>query len=263
MSRLNEYLVAAKNNPFVASWIAVLDAYQMPSFAELTPGDWWESFQDFWHEGFVGDATMMSLNVDKEFWKKTPPRKEIYEAHAALDKMRKEGQMVNFDVFDKPTAIARPQRSVVRSTSFDELDRLAPREEHAALSSVFEEKPRTMEPFRTFEGLAPRSSTPEIVAFDQPRENGRISSPIARREHNALDPRNYTDFKPTITCCGSVLELHFDDSRDVSGEIGSKEDGELKMIEYVFHTQCPVCDCEGHHSFVKPVPASILAGHGI
>ena len=255
---------AAGENPFLASWIAVLDQYQLPSFAEIAPGDWWESFQEFWHEGYVNDDDMSSIDVNREFWKQTPPKHEISDSYSALQSNRKKGiNMSEFDVFEKPSAIMRP----TNGSALHQVQRSS-QSQSPALASVFEQpavKLTAFTPLEQLPSMRTGNGNGVVAAFDHPATKPTRSIETSReRDFSNVDPRSYIhEFNPQVVCCSKPMDLHYDDGRDVSGELGTKDGRDYMMLEYVFHATCSICDTEGHFSFVKPVPKSIVEEQGL
>src|SRR5258708_841928 len=81
-------LVAARGNPFLAAWVSVLDAHQMPHRTAVAPCDWEAAFEDLFQLGLVAAAEFNAVDFKREFRKRTPPERDIEAALAQLATLR-------------------------------------------------------------------------------------------------------------------------------------------------------------------------------
>src|SRR5579862_6688749 len=82
------YVAAARGNPFLAAWVSVLDAHQMPPITEVAPADWEQAFEDLFCLGFVTDGQFNAVDFKKSFRRKPPPARDVESALAALSELR-------------------------------------------------------------------------------------------------------------------------------------------------------------------------------
>ncbi len=76
------YVAAARGNPFLAAWVSVVDAHQMPPITEVAPADWEEAFEDLFCLGFVTDGQFNAVDFKKSFRRTPPPARDVEAALA-------------------------------------------------------------------------------------------------------------------------------------------------------------------------------------
>jgi hypothetical protein len=265
------YLAAARNDPFLASFIRVLDEHQMGHRTEVAPHDWEEAFEQLFNLGLIPCDQFNRIDFKHAFRSSTPPVRDVEAALAELARLReaqdrKENPMSGFDGFDKKDFLTlRPGPDsgfLEKPDGHDALESsvplpsefLAPRGNRAApLGS-----PAPLEPTRY--ALPPssrngiertRPAVTDIEAWNAPGKEHRAER--ASQEGSATGPRSCIDgFKLKVFCCDEELKLQYHSGRSVSHEF----DGAEAMGEFIFRSVCPRCDCEGHLTFVRAIPKS-------
>ena len=233
-----QYLIAARDNPFVAAWISIIDTFKVVADADVTREDWFEAFQCLWNLDLVPEERFRQIDIDRTFFsKRRPSSLEIQDALVNLKLLRamstpeESDPVKHMQIFEKPHALEPVQRSV----------------------DVFERTARTantigpgggMQIFETQEEVLP--ALPErrsVTSFEEVRTNFASSGP---------DPKPYVeDFNPRILCCGDKpLHLNQDDGDVI--DPGENADMEPALLEVVFHAECPACHTRYHFSAAKP-----------
>lgn len=244
------YYEAARDDPFVAAWISVLDQYHLSPSVEVPPNDWWAAFQDFYHQGYYAEDFFRHLDTKKAFAQQPLPH-VIESALMRLHELRAQEKE------------AFPMERRIRTTLVDDGDAstaLAPRREMtAAVASPRLE--RTIAPrqvladTRSEMALRAPVGTTALGSGAPPPIRTTLGSGAAleralpqRESLTELRP----DWKPGISCCGRPVEVHFDEARDVSSNVEEANGVRGTFAEYIFVATCAICDCEFHISAVKP-----------
>jgi hypothetical protein len=274
------YFVASRDDPFVASWVAVLDQHKLPARATISPYDWWDSFQEFYHYDLISDDNFRHVSPEKSFFGKQTPRNgaiqdalqnvRILRSSAECDDLDDAGirgveevtmsDKKPFPIFDNPTAIAT-KSTTLPSRPESHRQSLSPfaggATQAPARMEVFE-KPqlRSRGPGSLMSPIAPGVPAPRVSSFLDPTPSGaRDMLPCTTNTNLAArpDPRAYpneAELTFEIRCCGRPLPYEQDD-----GDVIDPGDKESHMIlEILFHGQCEHCNKTYHFSVATPMP---------
>ena len=242
-----KYLVAARDNPFVAAWVAVLDFHKCPSHAEIAGGDWFDAFQEFYLYGLVSEEHMQRIDIDKTFFRNRRP--SGVEIQQTLNNLRvinsmseEEDPVANFNVFDSDKAIVHQGRIAPTTVT---------RQVNVFETSLERGQPVTRGEFEVFQDR-PLPSMPE------PRKIEPFQESMVTPRGGKIDPAPYVEnVNFQILCCGIPLELVEDDS-DLIDPGESEGEADHFVLEMVCHATCPACGTAHHHSAAKPTSRDIF-----
>jgi hypothetical protein len=249
------YLVASRDNPYVAAWLAVLDVNKLPVCTPIAPHDWWDSFQAVYLHGLVSDEHFATIDIAKTFFGvKQPSSAELSDATHQLKHLRQLAKPEENRPMSNPKSIA----------IFEKEERaLAKPNGHGALDS----------PSGLFNPLAPAHRPGEMQIFEDPpaptlshrrspvkafEETRAVIADRANKGLACVDPAPYVenvDF--VMMCCGQPIDIVLDDGDMI--DPGAEEHSNV-LEEMIFHGSCPTCEAEYHTSMSRPVPRDRLGG---
>lgn len=269
------YLAATNGDPFVAAWVAVIDANDMPPHTPIAEQDWWESFQELYFHDLIPTYRFGNIDISKTFFgSKRPSPVAVHRACSFLKLMRADSAGEEKSMSDKKFAMfedASANAVIVRSDgngltngangggypfgggspsgmqmfesqpqpqSFGMFER---RESHAALST-----PTVSTPFIAFEARP----TTAVVPFAESTINGGVLN-----RAGVVDGRAYVEEADVeIRCCGQFLNMNQDDGDAIEPD----DPSEPAMLEMVLYGECPTCKSTMHVSIAKPIDRGIF-----
>jgi hypothetical protein len=250
------FLVAARDNPFVAAWISVLDEYKAPPNCQIAPQDWWDAYQEFFNLGLILETDFRSIDVTRTFFGKMwPTNLQIQDALCQLRTLRamhetKETQRsdTKFSLFENE------DRALVQSTGANtqlgnvigaQVRGISPFEERGgAIGPVLDQSPIEAPMM-----VPPRPRSMEFKPFEPAMKRG--VGPACKAEVDVDATPRPDGLELEVRCCGHAIDYIQDDGECLEPE--DSPDGQAAM-EFIFHGKCEHCGSIVHFSVAKPVP---------
>lgn len=256
------YMTAARSDPFLAAYVAVLDEHLLGHSVPIHGDEWWASFQQFVNHGLVPDYMYVNLDVDRVFYRRARPKPTAVDG--ALFHVKRLRAMRE----DREDPMAGNGFKV-----FEENKGLERREDNGRNGNGHGLSHPLSGP-RGFSVFAPEDPAPPLVrdrAHDHDlglganRERWETDARLAREnmrqpglpcvDPRPMDPRPYVeDWNPKFFCCDMTTPITF-----VQESIGDAHEGDpndespQNEIEFVYHGTCPVCNRRHHWTSVAPV----------
>lgn len=233
------YLAASDGDPFIASYVAILDENKLPAYADVAAQDWWGSYQDFHASGAVSSEVFARTDPKKSFFRGTgPPMRAVQTALQELLILRsmcdpsKENQMSDkspfmSSPFENKGALVKQQQEIDRGSN-DRLQRLESPDQRAIGS---------MSPF------APVALAPAEPVFHGSPLLGNQPSRLPCTQDEPV-PRTGGNGFVRVICerCNQVVEMQ--DQRNGSEDFGL-QDLPGKAYDLVELALCGTCRCDG------------------
>jgi hypothetical protein len=273
-ARARLYLAAARNDPLVAAWIAILDEHQLPARAEIAPGDWQETFADLFWLDLISPDAFNAVDFKNRLSQLIPSSRAVDEALQRLFDLRAENEFLEvlMDKLDPfgPSSPTTDEKSLA-------LRQAEPRQALATRAPTPPLASNAPAPFDLFaaptRAAAPlASSAPSPLARRAPPASQLAANPLAATRRaleqpaalpchrvggtdeglSPPDPRTFIKaYDLRLYCCGQEVELDFENGE----QIGTSDGGDTVLVEFVFYAQCPHCKSDKHIHETRQLPA--------
>lgn len=245
---LERFLVAAEDDPVLASWAKVAHDYKVGSHVDVPPDEHWEAYQELFMEGLVSPELFDSVDVKKTFFSgKIPPQGDVYGVLSRIRLLCPDHYQEEPMNKDKPMMSAFSQNSIAtRRDTGNSMARATPRRAPSR-------PPGGLTAFKGQSAIAQGEARPAgLQPFRQPEQPVRTALECS----SPVDAGMYVggmELNGHMVCHGKPLQ-----SVEEGGDIISPDEmlgnEDYAIVEYMFHAECQTCDAIYHVTGSKRIP---------
>lgn len=249
------FMVAACDDPVLASWASVCHEYHLVSATEISPYEAWEAYQDLFNHGIVTPAEYDAADVKKTFFSGHPETADIQDVLERIKFLCPGHEPTNTEIsmsskssfFQNANSIATRDKAPSRG--------LPAPQRPEPLGGAFAPKREAFEPKREVMPQPKRDLGGGLEAFARLSESPRSKSGLACQDPTPMGSgvlvggRSYL---PDIRCgrqgCGAQIQMN---------ELGTEilpEDGDpstASLLVAVFEGKCHSCGIVHHCSVAE------------